>query len=145
MSIKFFYKDGQGEILDESGAEAMDWEEGGDPFNIETLMTLTQYQKTRIMYDLDPADPRLDTLMEDVEKNAAAKCKESARKYNVYSNDQKSLFLYCLRMKLMSAVASARHAGIAERTAQKWAKRLKEDLEWDIYAKETNKVNRNPS
>jgi hypothetical protein len=54
----------------------MDWEEGGDLFNIETLMTLTQYQKTRTIYDLDPADPQLDTVMEDVEKNVAAKCKE---------------------------------------------------------------------
>jgi hypothetical protein len=68
MSLKFFYEDGQGEILYESGAEAMNWEERGDPFNIEMLMTLTQYQRTRIMYDLGPADPQLDTVMEDVEK-----------------------------------------------------------------------------
>jgi hypothetical protein len=31
-------------------------------------MALTQYQKTRIMYDLNPADLQLDTVMEDVEK-----------------------------------------------------------------------------
>jgi hypothetical protein len=33
-------------------------------------------------------------------------------------------------------------AGIAERTAQTWAKRLKEDPSWNIYEKDTNKVNR---
>lgn len=68
MSLKFCYEDGHGEILDESGTEAMDWEGGGDPFNTETLMTLTQYQRTRIMCDLDPADPQLNTVTEDVEK-----------------------------------------------------------------------------
>ncbi|KAI8054896.1 hypothetical protein BDF21DRAFT_323515, partial [Thamnidium elegans] len=56
MSFKMFYEDGQDEILDENGAEAMDWEEEGDPFNIETFMTLTQYQRTRVMLNLDPAE-----------------------------------------------------------------------------------------
>ncbi|KAI9267290.1 hypothetical protein EDC94DRAFT_495331, partial [Helicostylum pulchrum] len=71
--------------------------------------------------------------------------KEPSSKYNIYSNDQKSLFLYCLRLKLMSAAAAGRHARIVERTAQKWAKRLREDPDWDIYEKETNKFNRKPS
>lgn len=53
-----------------------------------------------------------------------------SRKHNVYSNNQKSLFLYYLGMNLMCSATYARHAGIAERTAQKWAKRLKEDPEW---------------
>jgi hypothetical protein len=58
--------------------------------------------------------------MEDVEKkNVTVKCKKFSRKYNAYLNDQKSLFLYCLRMKLMSAASYARHSGIAGRTAQK--------------------------
>ncbi|KAI8098193.1 uncharacterized protein B0P05DRAFT_576595 [Gilbertella persicaria] len=127
-----FYEDGQSEILDENGAEAMDWEEEGDPFNIETLMTLTQYQRTRVMSNLDPAEPRLDTVMEEVEK-----C--------IKKEPSSNLFLYCLRLKLMSVVAAGRHARIVERTAQKWAKRLREDPDWDIYEKETNKFNRKPS
>ncbi|KAI9254378.1 hypothetical protein EDC94DRAFT_678950 [Helicostylum pulchrum] len=32
--------------------------------------------------------------------------------------------------------------GIAERTAQKWAKKLKEDKDWNIFEKQTNLVNR---
>jgi hypothetical protein len=32
-SNKFYYENGQGEILDEAGNEAMDWEEHFDPFN----------------------------------------------------------------------------------------------------------------
>jgi hypothetical protein len=32
--------------------------------------------------------------------------------------------------------------GIAERTTQKWTKRLKEDKDWSILPKQTNKFNR---
>ncbi|KAG0961480.1 hypothetical protein G6F61_009320 [Rhizopus arrhizus] len=47
---------------------------------------------------------------------------------------------------LYNAAKSGRLAGgIAERTAQKWAKRLKEDKDWNILEKQTNKVNRKTS
>jgi hypothetical protein len=42
--IFFFYENGQGDIFDEGGNEAMDMEEDYDPFNVETLMTLSKYQ-----------------------------------------------------------------------------------------------------
>ena len=35
-----FYKDGQGNILDEQGNEAMDFEEEVDPYIIDTLLTV---------------------------------------------------------------------------------------------------------
>lgn len=35
-------------------------------------------------------------------------------------------------------------AQVEIRTAQKWAKRLKEDPEWNIYEKQTNMSNRKP-
>lgn len=44
---------------------------------------------------------------------------------------------------MFNAAKSGRLAdGIAERTAQKWAKKLKEDKDWNIFEKQTNKVNR---
>jgi hypothetical protein len=47
------------------------------------------------------------------------------------------------RVKLFNAAKSGRLAGgIAERTAQKWAKRLKEDKDWNILEEQTNLVNR---
>ncbi|EIE85106.1 hypothetical protein RO3G_09816 [Rhizopus delemar RA 99-880] len=59
------------------------------------------------------------------------------------SNEQKLLFVYMNRVKLFNAAKSGRLAGgIAERTAQKWAKRLKEDKDWNILEKQTNLVNR---
>ncbi|KAG1048041.1 hypothetical protein G6F43_009546 [Rhizopus delemar] len=59
------------------------------------------------------------------------------------SNEQKLLFVYMNRIKLFNAAKSGRLAGgIAERTAQKWAKRLKEDKDCNILEKQTNLVNR---
>ncbi|CEG77695.1 hypothetical protein RMATCC62417_12404 [Rhizopus microsporus] len=47
------------------------------------------------------------------------------------------------RTELFNAANSGRLAGgIAERTVQKWAKRLKEDKDWNILEKQTNLVNR---
>lgn len=45
---------------------------------------------------------------------------------------------------LLSNPASER-AGINARTAQGWAKRMENDLEWDIYGKLMNRVNRDES
>lgn len=52
--------------------------------------------------------------------------------YKVYADDQKTLLLYYLKLKMYKA---GRMAGIAKRTARK----LKKDSEWGIYEK-TNKV-----
>lgn len=56
MSLKFFYERWSSKILDECETQAMNWEEGSDSSNTETPMTSTQYKRTRIMIDLDPAD-----------------------------------------------------------------------------------------
>lgn len=55
--------------------------------------------------------------------------------YNVYSSDQKALFLYYLQVKLYKAAKAARLSGVTERTGQQWAKRLKNDPEWNIFEK----------
>ncbi|ORE00692.1 hypothetical protein BCV72DRAFT_326581, partial [Rhizopus microsporus var. microsporus] len=62
--------------------------------------------------------------------------------YNNYTEDQKTLFLYNLKIKFFSAAKSRRLAGISGRTAQTWAKNLKVDPDWNIYEKQTNKINR---
>ncbi|KAG0761020.1 hypothetical protein G6F16_008111 [Rhizopus arrhizus] len=46
-------------------------------------------------------------------------------------------------IKLSNAAKSGRLAGgVVERTAQKWARRLKEDKDWNILEKQTNKINK---
>ncbi|KAL7326628.1 hypothetical protein PS15p_208932 [Mucor circinelloides] len=64
------------------------------------------------------------------------------KSYNIYHKEQKALFLYLLRFKFLKAKPAAERAGINPRAAQGRVKRMKEDPEWDIYDKLTNKVNR---
>ncbi|KAI8097902.1 uncharacterized protein B0P05DRAFT_447952, partial [Gilbertella persicaria] len=64
--------------------------------------------------------------------------KKQKRVHHKYSNEQKLAFVYYNRIKLFNAAKSGRLAGgIAERTAQKWAKKLKEDKDWNIFEKQT--------
>ncbi|KAI8641033.1 hypothetical protein BD408DRAFT_368861, partial [Parasitella parasitica] len=65
--------------------------------------------------------------------------KKSGKSYKIYSPDQKVLFLYYLQVKLYKAAKAARLSGVAERTGQQWAKRLRDEPEWDIFEKQTNK------
>jgi hypothetical protein len=44
-----------------------------------------------------------------------------------------------LQVKLCKAAKAARLSGVTERTGQQWAKRLKDEPEWDIFEKQTNK------
>ncbi|KAL4210796.1 hypothetical protein AB4K20DRAFT_1986222 [Rhizopus microsporus] len=42
----------------------------------------------------------------------------------------------------LKTLTRIRERGISERTAQKWAKKLKEDKGWDIFEKQTNLINK---
>ncbi|GAA5813121.1 hypothetical protein MFLAVUS_006590 [Mucor flavus] len=82
----------------------------------------------------------MEEVSEELSENTAI-----VRKYNVYTDQQKAVYYYFNRVKLWKAAASARKAQIEIRTAQKWAKRLKADPEWNIYEKQTNTSNKKPS
>jgi hypothetical protein len=71
----------------------------------------------------------LDIDMEDV----VVIVKKQKKIYHRYSNEQNLLFVYYNRIKLFNAAKSGRLAdGISERTTRKWAKKLKEDKDWNI-------------
>lgn len=53
--------------------------------------------------------------------------------------------MYYIKIRLFKAAKAAKLSGVNERIGQQWAKRLREDPEWDIYEKNTNKVNRKSS
>lgn len=142
ISGKIIFEDGQGNLYNENGEEAMDWEEDVDPYNLQNLTNLTRY-KERQPIELDPNDPALEKLMGDVQTRVSSE--NSKLKYNTYSVDQKTLFLYYLKIKLYKAAKAAKMSGVNERTGQQWAKRLREDAEWNIYEKNTNRVNRKTS
>lgn len=57
----------------------------------------------------------------------------------------KKLSFCIILINLYKAAPAGRMAAVAERTAQNCAKGLKEDPEWDIYEKQTNRVNRKKS
>lgn len=142
MSSSFYYEDGQGKIADEQGNEAMDYEEEFDPYNISSLMTASQYRHHRGCFPTEVTE-ELDTNMEEISEELALEA--TNRKYNVYSDKQKVVFYYFNRVKLWKAAASGRKAQVEVRAAQKWAKRLKEEPDWNIYEKQTNVSNRKPS
>lgn len=135
------FENGQEDIVDENGNEAVDWEEEVNPHNTETLSNFIQYSEKQPT-DLDMTEPKLPERMAQLEKTINAGTKS---KYLDYSDSQKTLFLHYLQLKLLSAAASARKAAINVRTGQYWAKKLKNDPDYDIFEKQTNKTFRKES
>ncbi|CAO3700938.1 unnamed protein product [Rhizopus stolonifer] len=103
MSNNFFYEDGHGNIADEQGNDAMDYEEEVDPFSTSSLMT-SRYRLIQERFLIESAE-ELDTQMENISEGLAAES-ATGRKYNVYSDKQKAVFLPPLleRLKLRSAL-----------------------------------------
>ncbi|CEP17361.1 hypothetical protein [Parasitella parasitica] len=135
METHVFIEDGQGRIFDDRGCGAMDLKEELDPYHLTSLTRIRECCSKRA-HGGQPSDESLDEQMEE----AIDRVKTRTKTYNVYTNDQKLRFVYYNRVKLSNAAKSGRLAGgIAERTAQKWAKKLKEDKDWNIFEKQTNK------
>ncbi|KAG2193123.1 hypothetical protein INT47_003114 [Mucor saturninus] len=115
------FENGQGDIIDENRNEAMHWEEEVNPYVTETLSNFTQYSEKQPT-DLNMTDPERSKRMA-----------------------QKTLFLYYLQLKFLSAAASARKAAINVHTGQDWTKKLENDPDFDIFEKNTNKAVRKGS
>lgn len=124
---KIIFEDGQGNVFDESGNEAMDWDEEADPHNLENLTNLTRYLNKQVQPEMDLDSPDLVEKMKTIEKNLEEKKTKSNNKKNLYSDDQKTLFIYLHKIKLLNAAESARRAGVKVRTGQAWSARMKED------------------
>ncbi|KAI9476452.1 MAG: hypothetical protein EXX96DRAFT_487048 [Benjaminiella poitrasii] len=94
----------------------MDVEEDVNPYHLETLTNIRHYCESQGP-EQESLIKGLDTRMEDVANLVGT----------VKKHEQRLLFVYYNRVKLYNAAKSGRLAGgIAERTVQKWAKRLKE-------------------
>lgn len=120
MNNNFYYEDGQGKILEQQGNDAVDGEEEEiDPYNLGTLLTLLHYRAFRSRFPTEDIE-ELDVQMEELSKELP-QGKTSGKKYNVYSDNQKSVFYYFNRVKLWKAASSGREANIEPRTAQIWA------------------------
>ncbi|GAA5806678.1 hypothetical protein MFLAVUS_000026 [Mucor flavus] len=138
---------GQGRITTEDGEEAMDYiTDEGDEYKLKNLTALSEYKVPRpVPIELDREDEnlenRMEVVIEMVEKEKAASTR-TGNSYSNYTDDQKTLFLYYLKIKFFSAAKSAKMSGVSERTGQTWAKKIKTEPDWDIYEKKTNLVNR---
>lgn len=86
-------------------------------------------------------DTELPDKMEEIQKTIQVSTQPKG-KYAEYSDNQKVLFVYCLKIKLLNAAASARKAAVNIRTAQDWANRLRKEPDWNIFEKQTNKIHR---
>ncbi|KAG2193105.1 hypothetical protein INT46_000737 [Mucor plumbeus] len=100
-----------------------------DIYNLDILMTLSQYWAYQSHFPVETTE-ELDVKIEELGGEVA-----SGRKYNVYSDKQKAVFFYFNRIKLWKASPSTRKTQIEVRTAQKWAKRLKDDPARNIIHK----------
>ncbi|KAI9474305.1 MAG: hypothetical protein EXX96DRAFT_459954, partial [Benjaminiella poitrasii] len=86
-----------------------------DPYNLENLTDLTQYKEHQPA-ELDSNDPALDKQMEGIQTRISTE--NVTPKYNTYSVDQKTLYLYYIKIKLFKAAKAAKMSGINERTGQ---------------------------
>lgn len=73
--------------------DAMDWEEDPNPFHLRTLTNFTQYEQAQ-QEERATISTDLDIKMEGLAKKARKNLPK--RTYNVYTSDQKVLFLYYL-------------------------------------------------
>lgn len=102
----------------------MDWDEEVDPHNLENLTNLTRYLNKQVQPEMDLDSPDFVEKMETIEKNLEEKKTKSNNKKNLYSDDQKTLFIYLHKIKLLNAAESARRAGVKVRTGQAWSARM---------------------
>ncbi|KAI8060371.1 uncharacterized protein B0P05DRAFT_574740 [Gilbertella persicaria] len=132
MTTRSYYEDGQGKLVDEEGNNAMDSVEEASPFHLRSLTRITEYCRKQEEEGVS-SEGSLRNLDADMEEVIAI-VKKQKRVYHKYSNEQKLAFMYYNQIKLFNTAKSGRLAGgIAERTAQKWDKKLKEDRDWNIW------------
>jgi hypothetical protein len=90
VRFHFFFYNGQGNILDEQDDEAMDFEKEVDPYNVDTLLTLSEYCTFQNRFPAE-ANEKLDTKMEEIAEEIATEALDG-RKYNIYSDKEKAIF-----------------------------------------------------
>lgn len=91
---KIIFEDGQGNVFDESGNEAMDWDEEVDPHNLENLTNLTRYLNKQVQPEMVLDSPDFVEKMKTIEKNLEEKKKRKAIIKKIYILMTKKRYLY---------------------------------------------------
>jgi hypothetical protein len=66
----FFYENGQGQIVDEHGNEAMNCEEVLDQFQLQNLTSLSKYREVQVPPLLDENDPEVENKITVIQKKS---------------------------------------------------------------------------
>lgn len=135
--LVFLKENGQGNIFDEAGREAMDIvDEEPDPFAVRQLVNLDSYLEKKAS---EPTIQNETERSKDIVKGVKA---NRSKKYLEYTPASKELFFYYKIQHLMSVAAAARKAEVKESTARTWWKKLQEDPDSFTLEKKTNTQNR---
>lgn len=136
--MNFFYEDGRGGIVDDSGNEAAAFVVDLS-FRLANLTNLHKYIKNKKVI-VENEEPK-DTDMQE-----APVKKERSSTYNIYTNEDRLRYFFFLHEKLMKPAEAAKLANVNPETARKWKREYEKDPEKKIPFKKTNRTsNRAPS
>ncbi|KAI8364015.1 hypothetical protein EDC96DRAFT_544993 [Choanephora cucurbitarum] len=136
----FADKNGQDKLVGDEGRDAVSWLDEATPFHLETITRIIECREKQekgasFEDSLRDFDADMDEIIVTVKKQK--------RFYHKHSNEQKLAFVYYNRIKLFNAAKFGRLAGsMAERAAQKWPEKLKEDKDRNMSEKQTDSINR---
>ncbi|GAA5811561.1 hypothetical protein MFLAVUS_004999 [Mucor flavus] len=135
--LVYLNEDGQGNIFDENGVEAMDIvDEKGDPYAIKQLVNLQTY------LERNPDLPVVESNKEEVNDITMKTAYVRPKKYELYSDTPREMFFHFKLLQLMSVRAAALKAGVKESTARYWCNKYVQDPDNFVIGKQTNRVNR---
>lgn len=99
MSFSFFAEDRLGGFSNEDSSETMNWDEEDDnPYRTETLTSLKQWRARQSIFEPTIGNrEKVDIIMAGLKHNIA----RSRKIYNIYTDEQKALFLYLINYKFL--------------------------------------------
>ncbi|KAG1626021.1 hypothetical protein G6F44_012543 [Rhizopus delemar] len=132
--MNFFFEDGRGGIVDDSGNEAATFVV--DPsFRLANLTNLHKYIKNKQVI-VENEEPK-DVDMKEIPVN-----KERSTTYNTYTNEDRLRYFFFLHEKLMKPADAAKLANVNPETARKWKREYDNDPEKNIPFKKTNRTSK---
>lgn len=132
--MNFFYEDGRGGIVDDSGNEAAGFVV--DPsFRLANLTNLHKYIKNKKVI-VEHEEPK------DADMKEAPTAKERSTAYNVYTDEDRIRYFFFLHEKLMKHSEAAKLANVNPETARKWKRQYDNDPGKNIPLKKTNRTSK---
>lgn len=146
LPFEFRYEDGQNNLVDETGAPALDETDIDDCLPLERLTDLIEYTSIKISLqtvvgkDIDSISVEDDDTVDETKKESMVASK--TRNYRIYSiKDRERFFEFWIVRPHWSIAAIAKELRILSRNAQRWVKEFKEQGEVDVpVAKPRGKV-----